>query len=282
MKELLDFQEKVLIRKHYKDHKLYKLVNQSCKKFEVEMPHLKFSPEEIFLGVVLRLEELRDNPNDASSCIRRLWDELICRYREREGEMPESEVDLAVFTVICFLYICLNTQDESDTIMWAGEVSNLIAEHYGADAQRRLDLIMTDIYQTENGEEDLKEWVSDYLEDTNCVSEAIDKLISVKEDASAMENGKYEFPLDITQSVILFSFLLGEGIACLDTNDSKLADFIGNVTPFLPDSVRTTIGRIKKKKNYKGKLVQDALKISEFLKPLKPQIAKDIEETFAP
>lgn len=282
MKELLDFQEKRLIKEHYKDHRLYKLVNQSCKKFEVEMPHMKFSPEEIFLGIVLRLEEIRDNPGDATSYIRRLWDELICRYREREGEIPENEVDLAAFTVICFLYICLNSQDESDSITWAGEVSNLIAEHYGVDAQRWLDSIMSDIYQIENGEEDLKEWVSDYLEDTNCISKAIDTLLSVKEDSPALENGTQEFPLDTTQCIILYSFLLGEGIACLDTNDSRLADFIGSITPYKPDSIRTVIGRIKKMKEYKGKIVKDALKVSEFVRPLKPQIAKDIEETFAP
>lgn len=282
MKELLDLQEKQLIREQYKSHILYKLINQSCKRFEVDMPHLKFSPEEIFLGVILRLEELRDEPDDATSSIRRLWDDLVCKYREREGEMLEGEVHLAVSIVMCILYICLNSQDDAESISRAGELAMAISEHYGAEAQKRLDIIMSDIYQADNGEERLAEWVSEFLDDTNCLSEKIDILLSAKDDSTGLNHDDQQFPLDTAQCIILYSYLFGEGIACLDTNDSRLADFIGAVTPFKPGSIRTVIGRIKNKKTYSGKIVKDALKVAGILKSLKPDIAKDIEETFAP
>ena len=282
MKELLDFQEKQLVRETFKDHILYKLVNQSCKRYEVEMPHLKFSPEEIFLSVILRLEELRDNPDGATSYIHRLWDELICRYREREGEIPDEEVDLAVRTVMCFLCICLNSQAEAELITWTGELASVIAEHDYPKSDKMLDIMMFDIRNIEKGEEELAEWVSGYLEDTKCLSKKIEVILSGKEDLSASKEDTPEFPLDTVQCVILYSYLLGEGVACHDTNATKLADFIGQITPYNPSSVRTVIGRIKKMKCYKGKIVQDALKVSEILKPFKPQIANDIEETFAP
>lgn len=282
MKELLDLQEKQLIKEQYKGHTLYKLINLSCKRFEVEMPHLKFSPEEVFLGVILQLEEMRDTPDDALSCIHKLWDELVCKYREREGEIPESEVHLAVFTVLCFLYICLNSQDDVETIIWAGELATVITEHYGTEVQKRLDIIMSDIYQQDNGEEELAKWVSDYLDDTNCLSEKIETILSGKDAESVSDNVQSSFLLDLNQCIILYSYLLDEGIACLDTNDSRLADFIGSVTPYTPGSVRTCIGRIKKKKKYSGKIVNDALKVASILKPLKPKLAQDIQDTFAP
>lgn len=281
MKELLDYQEKQLIRENFKNHILYKLVNQSCKRYEVEMPHLKFSPEEIFLSVILKLEELRDKPDEATSYIRRLWDELICGFRERDDEIPKEEVNLAVCTVMCFLYICLNGLDESEFITWAGELATVIAAHYGLKAQKMLDTMMSGIYQIEKGQEELAEWVSDYLEDTKGLSKKIEFILSGKEDLTALEKNMPEFPLDITQCIILYSFLLGEGVAYLDTNNQKLAEFIGKITPYTQKSVRTVIGRIKNKP-YKGKIVRDALKVSEILKSLKPQIAKDIEDTFAP
>lgn len=254
MTELLNHDTKQLIKDQYASHPLYKLL-KPCKQFEVKMPHLKFSPEEVFLATILRLEELRDAPDDALSAIRYMWDDMVCKYRERQGTTDE-ETSLAVCEVMCALLLCLNTQDDADSIEWQGCLSSVIADK-SAVAQQVMGAMTIEGWLTGDSEQNLAKWVADFMDSDDHLSVSIDRLISGAEVPSDNDI----FPLDTMQCIILYSHLLGQDITAPDTSASVLAEFISNITPFAKKSIETTIGRIRRKKGeYVGKIVLNAQK----------------------
>ena len=185
----LNPEEKDVIENKYEEHIYFRLLKQSCKKYERELSTFRFSPEDVFLESLYILDDLKaPNKNKADKCDM-LWDDLYCDFRERGENIPKDELDKAVAVVVTVVYYALNLTESVFYNSMTGRLILTLNEHYKGFTQ-----IQNDIhYQAQKiGFGELQRWIVEYMNFGDYLSEELeDCLEEMDEDCSGSEKSCY-------------------------------------------------------------------------------------------
>ncbi len=170
----LNPEEKDAIKNKYEEHIYFRLVKQSCKKYERELSTFRFSPEDVFLESLYILDDLKSPIKNKADMCDMLWDDLYCDFRERGEYIPKEELDKAVAVVLTIVYYALNLTESVFYNKMTGRLILTLNEHYN-DFRR----IQNDIhYQAQKiGFGKLKAWVVEYMNCGDYLSEEVEDAL---------------------------------------------------------------------------------------------------------
>ena len=159
MQNLLQREEKKVVKTLCKTNPLYKKLNAACKDYECDMTVFRISPEDIFVETLAILDRIKEDPDEARAICNTLWDSLYCEYRDAtDCEVPIDELSLSVCIVMLAVVICVNTLISPFYTTIETELMNGLNSHYQLWHSVRHKMA----YKM-NGGSNLKQWVDEYM-----------------------------------------------------------------------------------------------------------------------
>lgn len=178
MNRNLNPEEKERIRDKYEEHIYFRLVNQSCKKYERELRVFRFSPEDVFVETLNVLDDLKAPNRNNNDLCDTIWDDLYCDFRERGENLPEEELDMAVTVVLSMVSYCLMLFDSMRYNGLNGKLCLLICQHYNHLTDMQQDIHQ---YALKVGMKELKDWITEYMQCDTYLSEEVEDGLSEEE-----------------------------------------------------------------------------------------------------
>lgn len=189
MSRNLNQEEKEKLRDKFEEHIFFRLVNQSCKKYEREMKNFRFSPEDVFVESLNVLDDLKAPNKITDDLCNTLWDDLFCDFRYRSENIPEEELNMAVTIVLSMTSYCLTLLDSMKYNGVNIKLMQLLREHYNGYMNI---LFSVDPYAIRIGMYELKEWITEYIKcDTYLYDEIMDYLEEKDEKVEVIEISSY-------------------------------------------------------------------------------------------
>lgn len=241
MNRNLNPEEKEKLRDKYEDHIFFRLVNQSCKKYEREMKVFRFSPEDVFVEALNVLDDLKaPNRNNEDLCDT-LWDDLFCDFRERGENVPDAELDKAVAVVLSVVTYSLVLIDSMRYNGIVGKLTFLICQHFKGytDIQQNIHL-----YAMKVSMEELKDWICQYMQcDTYLYDEVMDCLDEKVEEEKDTNEEMSKIAPNKVRAQVLLEILKQCGLG-LDKQDmTKVARLVGFITGASSEKIRQQLSR---------------------------------------
>ena len=243
MNRNLNQEEKEKIRDKYGEHVFFRLLNQSCKRYEREMNMFRFSPEDAFWESLNILDDLKaPNRNNDDMCDT-LWDDLFCEFRERGNNIPDDELEKAVAVVLSIVTYCLVLLDSMLYNGILGKMNLLIRERYQGYSEI---LLSIDKSGMKINTEKIKRWLEEYMQCDTYLSEVLEDFLDEKEEEEEELDGN-KIPNKVRGQLLLEILkLCGMG---LDTQDTtKVARLVG----FIIDS---SSEKLRQQLSYNGALI---------------------------
>ena len=72
------------------------MLQNPSRTIERGLTHLRLTTEEVFHETFRVLDEVKENPKDASFMMRGLWDSVYCDLRELDEDASDDELQLAL------------------------------------------------------------------------------------------------------------------------------------------------------------------------------------------
>lgn len=187
MSRNLNQEEKERVRDRFGEHIFFRLVNQSCKKYERELKVFRLSPEDIFVEVMNLLDDMKARPENNADLCDTIWDDLYCAFRERSKDIPETELTKAVAVVISMVTYCLVLLNMTLYNGVVGRLNLLLTEQYKGYLDIELSI---DAFATKIGKNALCNWLNEYMQGNDYLSEEVEDCIEMEEATLIYENGK--------------------------------------------------------------------------------------------
>lgn len=271
MNRNLNPEEKERLRDKYEGHLFFRLVNQSCKKYEREMKVFRFSPEDVFIETLNVLDDLKaPNRNNDDLCDT-LWDDLFCDFRERGENIPEAELDKAVAVVLSMVVDGLVLLDSMRYNGVAGKLNRVLQEHGNDYLGIQLSI---DSYAHKIGRQEVKQWLSEYMQADTYLSEEVEDSLAEREEEE--EDNSTKAP-DKVRAKALLEILRQCGMG-LDKQDmTKVARLVSFILGTSPNSLRNILtkdrGLILNEKTH-GRHVEE---VNKLLSDMKSKIKLECE-----
>lgn len=187
MSRNLNQEEKERVKDRFGEHIFFRLVNQSCKKYERELKVFRLSPEDIFVEVLNVLDDMKARPENNADLCDTIWDDLYCAFRERGEDIPETELTKAVAVVISLVMYCLVLLNMTRYNGVVGRLNLLLTEQYKGYGDIALSF---DTFASKIGKDALYKWVYDYMQCNDYLSEEVEDCIDMEEAMLIYENSK--------------------------------------------------------------------------------------------
>ena len=171
-------QEKGAIRDSYRQNVIYRAVRDASTQFERLTAQLKLSHEEVFVESCALLDQMKEDPHDASRYISTLWDGLYNDIRGLDDKAPDDEIQTGV-TVI--LYITCLLINESAIEFYRDRSVELLDQIAcnNPDAQSVLNLINPAFFKlSEKDFAELRDAVDHYLNSDQWISDDVEKMLN--------------------------------------------------------------------------------------------------------
>jgi hypothetical protein len=262
MSRNLNQEEKVKLRDKYEEHIYFRLVKQSCKKYESELRVFRFSPEDVFMETLNVLDDLKAPNRNNDDLYSIIWDDLFCEFRDRGENIPEEELNKAVAIVISMVTFCLALLDSMKYNGVNGKLIRLLSNKYRGyrDFHR-----FTELRANIIGIDELKDWLAGYMQcDTYMYDEVMDYLEEKEEVEETNDEDSKIAPSKVrAQALLEILNLCNMGTDIQDV--SKISRLIGFIIGHSPEKLRQTLikdGRsIVLKRNTHQKHVDEVNKI---------------------
>ena len=189
MSRNLNPEEKEKLRNKYGEHIYFRLVNQSCKKYERELRVFRLSPEDVFMETLNVLDDLKAPDRNNDDLCDTLWDDLYCEFRDRGDDIPEEELNKAVAIVLSMVTYCLVLLDDMRYNGINAKLLFSLLEHYGSysDIHHSIEPHVMKI-----GVNELKGWITEYMKcDTYMYDEVMDCIEEKDENVELTEVSSY-------------------------------------------------------------------------------------------
>lgn len=274
MSRNLNQEEKEKLRDKFEEHIFFRLVNQSCKRYEREMKYFRFSPEDVFVESLNILDDLKaPNKNNDDLCDT-LWDDLFCEFRYRGENIPEEELNKAVAIVLSMVTYCLVLVDSMRYNGLVGKLSKLMQEHYPNYLNIQISINMS---AQKIGMESIKHGLVEYMQTDSYLSEEVEDSMEEKEEEGEKEETDSKKVPDKVRAKVLLEILSQCGLG-LDTQDmTKVARLVGFIIGASPASLRNKLtsynGLILSDKTH-GKHIEE---INKLLSEMKSKIKLECE-----
>lgn len=178
MSRNLNQEEKERVKDRFSEHIFFRLVNQSCKKYERELKVFRLSPEDIFVEVLNVLDDMKARPENNADLCDTIWDDLYCNFRERGEDIPETELTKAVAVVISLVMYCLVLLNMTRYNGVVGRLNLLLTEQYKGYGDIALSF---DTFASKIGKDALYKWMYDYMQCNDYLSEEVEDCIDMEE-----------------------------------------------------------------------------------------------------
>lgn len=189
MSRNLNPEEKEKLRNKYGEHIYFRLVNQSCKKYERELRVFRLSPEDVFMETLNVLDDLKAPDRNNDDLCDTLWDDLYCEFRDRGDDIPEEELNKAVAIVFSMVSYCLTLLDSIKYNGVNGKLMLSLSKNY---KEFRDILFPIQPYANKIGINELKDWLIGYMAcDTYMYDEVMDCIEEKDENVELTEVSSY-------------------------------------------------------------------------------------------
>lgn len=231
-------EEKEKLKDRYEEDVFFRLVNQSCKRYEREMKVFRFSPEDVFIETLNVLDDLKaPNKNNDDLCDT-LWDDLFCEFRYRGENIPEEELNKAVAIVLSMVTYCLVLLDSMKYNGVNVKLMISLSEHYNEFKNIQISF---NTFAQKVGMNELKDWLTEYMAcDTYMYDEVIDYLVE-KEEEENEEDSKIAPSKVRAQALLEILNLCNMGTDIQDI--SKISRLIGFIIGYNPEKLRQTLSK---------------------------------------
>ena len=241
MSRNLNPEEKEKLRNKYGEHIYFRLVNQSCKKYERELRVFRLSPEDVFMETLNVLDDLKAPDRNNDDLCDTLWDDLYCEFRDRGNDIPEEELNKAVAIVLSMVTYCLVLLDAMRYNGINGRLFLLLYEHYKSysDIHHSIDL-----HVVKMGVNELKGWITGYMKcDTYLYDEVMDYLEEKVEEEKDTNEETSKIAPNKVRAQALLEILKQCGLG-LDKQDmTKVARLVGFITGASSEKIRQQLSR---------------------------------------
>ncbi len=177
MQSKLSQNQTVRVRERYRDHPLLVACDRAFGCYNAELQELLFAPEEIFLEAAIILDTILTEPESAKQYVGSLWNSLKTkiRYFDKAPQEDLVKVTGAIFYVVTTV-LCQHPHPffkEELMEMMLSEVREKM--HADEEEEKRF------IIELSRCAEGLEEWLMDYIESEEMLSEEIiDCLVEPK------------------------------------------------------------------------------------------------------
>ena len=241
MSRNLNPEEKSKLRDKYDGYIFFRLVNQSCKKYERELRVFRLSPEDVFMETLNVLDDLKAPDRNNDDLCDTIWDDLYCEFRERGEDIPEEELNKAVAIVLSVVTYCLALMDSMRYNGINGKLMLSLSGHYKgySDIQS-----LVHPYAIKVGMDDLKDWLNGYMQ---CDTYLYDEVVDYLQDKGVEEENSNEEAFKVAPNKVRAQALLEILRQCglgLDKQDmTKVARLIGFITGASSEKIRQQLSR---------------------------------------
>lgn len=241
MSRNLNPEEKEKLRNKYGEHIYFRLVNQSCKKYERELRVFRLSPEDVFMETLNVLDDLKAPDRNNNDLCDTLWDDLYCEFRDRGDDIPEEELNKAVAIVLSMVTYCLVLLDAMRYNGINGKLLFSLFEHYGSYREIHHSI---EPHGMKIGVNELKGWVTEYMKcDTYLYDEVMDYLEEKFEEEKETDEETSKIAPNKVRAQVMLEILRQCGLG-LDKQDmTKVARLVGFVTGSSPEKIRQQLSR---------------------------------------
>lgn len=165
------------------------MLQNPSRTIERELTHLRLTTEEVFCETFRVLDEVKENPKDASFIMQGLWDSTYCDLRELDDEASDEELQLATSEIVYVIMLMLSMVDGS----WYTKLTMVMMEQITANSSyndRLQMLFMPNLWRY--GEEKVKAYLKEYMEseDAWISNEINDCLLFVRNEDARLRKEK--------------------------------------------------------------------------------------------
>lgn len=168
--------ERAAVRDNYAEHPLWLLLQTPARKVEGEMKLFRLSAEELFMETVRILDDIKENPKDASIRMQGLWDEVFCDMRDLDtADAQEEELALAATEVVFAVMFTLSVISDALYTKLTAVLMCQLVERDASDTdhlQKEYAISMIRM-----GEERLRSFIADYMQSDEWLSSEIEDLL---------------------------------------------------------------------------------------------------------
>ena len=226
MSRNLNLEEKLKLRDKFEEHIFFRLVNQSCKKYERELRVFRFSPEDVFVETLNVFDDLKaPNRNNDDLCSI-IWDDLFCEFRDRGENIPEEELNKAVAIVLSMITYCLALLDSMKFNGVNAKLIRLLCHKYrDYHAIHNFIRLRADMI----GIDELKDWITQYMVcNTYLYDDVMDYLEEKDEEVETNEKDSKIAPNKVRAQALL-EILKQCGMGLDEQDTTKVSRLIGFV-----------------------------------------------------
>ena len=179
------------------------MLQNPSRTIERGLTHLRLTTEEVFHETFRVLDEVKENPKDASFMMRGLWDSVYCDLRELDEDASDDELQLATSELVYVVMLMLSMVDGS----WYTKLTMVLMEQITENSSHydRLQMLfMPNLWRY--GEEKVKAFLNEYMEsDEVWISDEIDECLTLvrNEDARLMKEQANKEALKLVKTVII-------------------------------------------------------------------------------
>lgn len=179
------------------------MLQNPSRTIERELTHLRLTTEEVFCETFCVLDEVKENPKDASFMMRGLWDNIYCDLRELDEDASEDELQLAASELVYVVMLMLSMVDGS----WYTKLTMVLMEQITENSSHydRLQMLfMPNLWRY--GEERVKSYLNKYMESEDVwISDEFNECLSFikNEDARLRKEQAHKEALKQAKTVII-------------------------------------------------------------------------------
>lgn len=238
MSRNLNPEEKRKLRDKYGEHVFFRMVNQSCKKYERELSVFRFSPDDVFIETLNVIDDLKAPDRNNDDLCDTLWDDLFCEFRDRGENIPEEELNKAVavvFSMVTYGLVLLDSMRYNGVV---GKLTKVMEKNFKDYLDIQLSM---DTYARKIGKAEIKLWLTEYMQADFYLSEEVEDCLEEKEEDKEEDNST-KAP-DKVRAKALLEILRQCGMG-LDKQDmTKVSRLTGFILGTSPNSMRNILTR---------------------------------------
>ncbi len=258
MSRNLNPEEKDKLRDKYGEHIFFRLVNQSCKKYESELRVFRLSPEDVFMESLNVLDDLKAPDRNNEDLCETIWDDLYCEFRDRGENIPEEELYKAVAIVLSVVTSCLVLLDLIPYNGFNCKLTISLSEHYKGytDIHHSIEYCATKI-----GVNNLKDWLTEYMQcSTYLYDEVANYLNETDEEEKELNDESSELAPNKVRAKVLLEILKQCGLGLDEQDMTKVVRLVGFIIGASAKRLRnnmTSYDGLKLTKKQHGKHVEN-------------------------
>ena len=268
----LQKREKEAIRRQFKNNALYKILKAPCQEYEAHSKDFAISAEEVFRECILIIDDIRENPQEATFDYQDIWNDRYNDYNEVSVNKDLDETRTAASIVVMLVCICLSACEVPLYNTLSVSMMRQLKEHctFLVELQEK---VLSNIYRF--GEDRFQTFIKNYIDGDDFYSDEIDILLETipKEQIAEKKELVNHNKLTIRQVLIFLDTFLNVGFTTETTNVSAYANLISLITGEDQGSVRSAMNRMKNIDYDSHEIKEEVRYLASLLEKVKMELA---------